>query len=55
LAKGVLLVVVVDPRRQIATVSRPDAYKVILESETDVLDLSDVIPGFRCQLREIFQ
>jgi Uma2 family endonuclease len=55
LAKGVLLVVVVDPRRQIATVSRPGAYKVILESETDVLDLSDVIPGFRCQLREIFQ
>jgi Uma2 family endonuclease len=55
LAKGVLLVVVVDPHRQIATVSRPGAYKVILESETDVLDLSDVIPGFHCQLRELFQ
>ena len=55
LAKGVLLVVVVDPRRQIATISRPGADKVMLESETDVLDLSDVIPGFRCQLREIFQ
>jgi len=55
LAKGVLLVVVVDPRRQIATVSRPGAYKVILESETDLLDLSDVIPGFQCQLRELFQ
>ena len=54
LAKGVLLVVVVDPRRQIATVSRPGADKAILEPETDVIDLSDVVSGFRCQLREIF-
>jgi Uma2 family endonuclease len=54
LAKGVLLVVVVDPRRQIATVSRPGADKVILESKTDVIDLSDVVSGFRCQLREFF-
>jgi hypothetical protein len=29
--------------------------KMTLTSETDVLDLSDVIAGFRCQLREIFQ
>jgi Uma2 family endonuclease len=54
LAKGVLLVVVVDPRRQIAIVSRPGADKVILESATDVVDLSDVVSGFRCQLREFF-
>jgi len=55
LAKGVLLVVVVDPDDQSVTVFRPRAVEVTLESETDVLDLSDVIPGFRCQLREIFQ
>jgi Uma2 family endonuclease len=54
LAKGVLLVLVVDPRRQIATISRPGADAVVLESNTDVVDLSDVISGFRCQLREIF-
>ena len=55
LAKGVLLVVVVDPDDQSVTVFRPRAVEVTLESETDVLDLSDVIPGFRCQLREILQ
>ena len=55
LAKGVLLVVVVDPDDQSVTVFRPGAVEVTLESETDVLDLSDVISGFRCQLREIFQ
>ena len=55
LAKGVLLVVVVDPDDQSATIFRPRAVEVTLESETDILDLSDVIPGFRCQLRELFQ
>jgi Uma2 family endonuclease len=54
LARGVLLVLVVDPHRQMATISRPGADRVILESETDVIDLSDIISGFRCQLREIF-
>ena len=55
LAKGVPLVLVVDPRKQIATVSRRGTDTVTLESETDIIDLSDVIPGFSCQLREIFQ
>ena len=55
LAKGVLLVVVVDPDDQSATIFRPRAVEVTLESETDILDLSDVIPGFRCQLRELFK
>jgi Uma2 family endonuclease len=54
LAKGVLLVVVVDPVDNCVTVFRPRAVEITLESQTDVLDLSDVIPGFRCQLREIF-
>jgi Uma2 family endonuclease len=55
LAKGTPLVFVVDPHRQTATISRPGTDRVILESETDIVDLSDVILGFSCQLREIFQ
>jgi len=55
LGKGVLAVVVVDPRAQTATISRQVAAKVVLKSQADVLDLSDVISGFRCHLREIFQ
>jgi len=55
LAKGVLLVVVVDPDDKTVEVFRAGAAKTTLESESDVLDLGDVIPGFRCQLREIFQ
>ena len=44
----------VDPGDQSATIFRPGAAEVTLQSEAAVLDLSDVIPGFRCQLREIF-
>ena len=55
LAKGVRLVVVADPDEQSATIFRPGAAEVTLQSEAAVLDLGDVIPGFRCQLREIFQ
>ena len=55
LAQGVSLVVVIDPDDKIATLFRPGAAAIALGSETDVLDLSDVIPGFRCQLREIFE
>jgi Uma2 family endonuclease len=55
LARGVSLVVVVDPDDRTATMFRPKVAKMTLTSETDVLDLSDVIAGFRCQLREIFQ
>jgi len=55
LVRGVPLVVVIDPHDQTATVFRPAAASVTLESESADLDLSDVIPGFSCQLREIFQ
>jgi Uma2 family endonuclease len=55
LAKGVLLVVVVHPDDKIVEIFRPGVLKITLASPTDVLDLGDVIPGFRCQLREIFQ
>lgn len=55
LAKGVLIVVVIDPGDQTATIFREGAAEVKLESQTDVLDLSDVVSGFSCQLRDIFQ
>jgi Uma2 family endonuclease len=55
LARGVPLVVVIDPNKKTATTFRPDTPSVTLKSESDVLDLSDVIPGFSCQLREIFE
>jgi len=55
LARGVLLVAVVHPDDKIVEIFRPATDKVTFESQTDILDLSDVIPGFSCQLREIFQ
>lgn len=55
LAKNVSLVVVIDPAAGTANMFRPGTTAVTLTSETDVLDLSDVIPGFRCQLGEIFE
>ena len=55
LARGVTLVAVIDPDDKTATVFRSGAARVKLESETDILDLGDVIPGFSCQLREIFE
>jgi Uma2 family endonuclease len=55
LARGVLLVAVIDPGDKSAMIFRPGAAALALRSDTDTLDLSDVIPGFRCQLREIFQ
>lgn len=53
--RGVSLVVVIDPGKKTATTFQPGAPSVTLGSDDAVLDLGDVIPGFRCQLREIFQ
>ena len=53
--RGVSLAVVIDPRNKTATTFQPGAPSVNLRSEDDVLDLGAVIPGFRCQLRDIFQ
>ena len=55
LERGVSLIVVIDPGDKSATIFRPGAARVRLTSGTDVVDLSDVIPGFSCQLRDIFQ
>jgi Uma2 family endonuclease len=55
LAKGVLLVVVVHPDDRSVEIFRPGVAKITLASKTDVLDLGDVVTGFRCPLHEIFQ
>ena len=55
LAEGVPLVVVLDPDKRMATTFRPGISSVALRSLSHVLDLNEVIPGFRCQLREIFE
>ena len=55
LAEGVPLVVVLDPDKRMATTFRPGISSVALRSLSNVLDLNEVIPGFHCQLREIFE
>jgi Uma2 family endonuclease len=55
LARGVLLVVVVDPNEESVATFRPNGPQVVLRQENDLLDLNDVIPGFSCRLREIFE
>jgi Uma2 family endonuclease len=52
---GVALVIVIDPKEATATSFRPSKDPVTLRGEDDLLDLSDVIPGFRCSLRDIFE
>ena len=52
---GVPLVVVVDPKDMKATLFRPASEPLILRDENAVIDLSDVIPGFRCTLRDVFE
>jgi Uma2 family endonuclease len=55
LGKGVPLVVVLDPDKRTARTFRPGLSSIALRSQSDVLNLSDVIAGFRCQLRDIFE
>lgn len=54
LACGTAAVVVIDPDDRTASVFRPSA-EVLTRSGHDELDLSDVIAGFRCHVREIFE
>jgi Uma2 family endonuclease len=53
LAAGTLLVWVVNPRWSSVTVHRP-AREIRLLSEDAMLDGEDVVPGFRCPVRDIF-
>lgn len=54
-AKGVALAVVIDPKEATATTFRPATSPVTLREANDLLDLDDVIPGFHCYVREIFE
>jgi Uma2 family endonuclease len=51
---GVPLVVVVDPRMKTVTLFRHGASPVPLRAH-DELDLGDIVEGFRCHVREIFE
>jgi Uma2 family endonuclease len=53
LARGVRLVWVIDPKRQTVTVHRALSPPVI-HGIDDLLEAGDVIPGFNCAVRRIF-
>ena len=53
LARGVVIVVVIDPDKESLTVHRRLSAPIMLTSGNE-LDLDDVVEGFRCQVREIF-
>ena len=55
LDRGVKLVVVVDPDAKSIVVHRSGTQAVIFRAATDVLDLSDAIPGFTCRVSDIFE
>ena len=50
---GCLAVVVADPRRRRVRVYRPAADVVTL-TENDILEIDDVVPGWKLPLRELF-
>jgi len=53
LSAGVQLVWVVSPRKRTVTVHRADGTSAIFH-EKDEITGEDVVPGFRCQVREFF-
>jgi Uma2 family endonuclease len=53
LARGVRLVWVVDPKQKTVTTHAPQSPGVTL-GEDDVLDAGDVVPGFSCPVRRLF-
>lgn len=54
LTRGVLGVLVVDPRRKTVALHRPSQPARTLR-EADTLDISDIVDGFTCHVREIFE
>lgn len=54
LALGVRIAWVVDSRAQTVTVHRPGAVVQVLGVD-DVLDAGEVVPGFSCSVRRIFE
>ncbi len=55
LACGAPLVLVIDPDARTVVCHRRSAAPVTFRDERDVIDLDDVVPGFRCEVREIFE
>ena len=53
LTRGVSLVVVVDPDERAVRVFCPSSPPITLAADA-LLDLGDVVPDFRCSVREIF-
>jgi Uma2 family endonuclease len=53
MARGVSAVLIVDPDERTATVHRPLQPPATLRSN-ERLDLGDVVPGFRCSVRDLF-
>ena len=53
LTRGVSLVVVVDADERAVSVFRPESPAITLKAD-GLLDLDDVVPGFRCGVHEIF-
>jgi Uma2 family endonuclease len=54
LDRGVPLVVIIDPDERSVTVHRGSASPISLGT-ADLLDLDDVVQGFRCNVRDIFE
>jgi len=53
LAGGVRVVLVAEPRRRVVTAHRPNRPPVEL-AEGDVIDLDDIVPGFRLPVADVF-
>jgi Uma2 family endonuclease len=53
LAAGTRIVWVLNPRRRVIHIHRPQRQTQTL-TEKDTLDGEDVLPGFRCQIAELF-
>ena len=53
LARGVVVVIVIDPHERTATLYRRLTPAVMLTGD-DILEIEDVIPGFRCAVGDLF-
>jgi Uma2 family endonuclease len=54
LSHGVGTVVVIDPMRRSVQVMRPDTAPLLVLDHEASIDLSAVVPGFRCSLGSVF-
>ncbi len=55
LACGVPLVLVINPDEKSVTTFRPSRSSTTLRGDEEILGLDEVVSGFRCTLREIFE